>query len=336
MHVVNALLYAELANRIPIVLWKERCLYYDNIEPKDGDGHCNNAFEYYFNPVSAYSIKDIIGKGYTYFPAIWNDANIVNDRACSQSVRLPADLNFPGSDADVLVSSHLQRIEDLQNNIPASSVLSKFSKEEIWYTFYTRYIRLKDEIQGKIDRFWSNDFDGMNVLGVHIRKTDKRLEQAAPHDGRFVTAIDSYLRSFNDAKIFMATDSSRTLRKFINRYGERVMYTDCIRSDGSSAVHITGGSGRKKGEQILIDMYLLSKCTHFIGSLSTNVSYVVLYMLCAPQVAASKSTIIRHNLLENIERRMVACMWRSAKRVSRIGLNRWVSMVYGILGRVSI
>lgn len=86
-----------------------------------------------------------------------------------------------------------------------------------------------------------------------------------PFDRKYRKAINSYLSSFNDAKIFFATDCQQTLKKFKKIYKNRIIYTDSTRSTNASPVHLSHGNGRLKGEQFLIDMYLLSKCNYFIG-----------------------------------------------------------------------
>jgi hypothetical protein len=154
-HVIGALLYSELTDRIPIVFWKENSLFYESKDEIDDE--TNNAFEYYYKPVSNYSIKDIVGGNYTYFNSSWTDSNILNDPGPSGNLwqqiissALPYKLNFPGSDADVLVSTYLQWIVPLQKIIPKSNHLSALSKEELFYYFSSKYIRLRDDIKEKL------------------------------------------------------------------------------------------------------------------------------------------------------------------------------------------
>ena len=327
MHIVNGLLYAELTERIPIVFWGERSLYYENTDEIENN-RLNNSFEYYFKPLSNYNIEDVIGKGYSYFPSHWRDSNLFDDTVSSSSIPLPCALSFPGNKADVLVSTSLQRIEDLMKIISLDNCLRALSKEQLWYHFYTKYIYLKENIRQIIDEFYWDNMEGMNVLGLHIRKTDKKSEQAIPYDSKFIKAVDSYLSSFNDAKIFIATDCAKTLEKFKKIYTEKIIYTNSIRSNNSSPVHSTIGNNRLKGKQILTDVYLLTKCDHFIGSLSSNIAYVVLFMLIDPMRSKKKSTLVSHGFSESLVRTIMIELHSQTKFLRR-SMKRVLSILRG-------
>jgi hypothetical protein len=315
MHVTNELLYAELTGRIPIVYWKERSLYYENTKSNYDDA-LNNAFEYYFKPVSNYTVNDIVKQNYSYFPTEWSNDNIMSDSVASSTKPLPNTIDFPESDSDVLVSSSFRRMEDLQKIIPKENQLSRLTKEEIWHHYYRKYIFLKEEIKAKINDFYAQRLRGNNILGLHIRKTDKRSEQAIPHDSRFIKAVNSYLSAHAEGKIFLATDCRKTLEKFEKRYGDKLIYTDAIRGTGSMGIHFENDNKRLKGEQILQDVYILSKCNYFIGSLSTNIAYLVLYMLRDPSESKNSSTLVSLGSAENIETR-IRSWFSNIKRLFR-------------------
>jgi len=313
MHVVNSLLYAELNNRIPIVYWGKGSSYYEAAEYSPGIVP-NNVFENYFEPISEYSVEDVLGKGYTYFPSYWTDSTIV-DGKFPPPCPLPYTLEFPGCDADVLVSSSLQRIEDLQMLIPSNHKLSGLSRDELWHHFYSSNFHLKHDLRQRIDRFYEKNMRGGNVIGLHIRKTDKKAEQVAPYAARFLKAAKKQLSSSNDAKLFLATDCEKIVSRFVNNFPGRVVFTDSIRSTDSTAVHLAPGNKRLKGEQILMDIYLLSGCKHFIGSMASSIAFVVLYMLMDPVVSGQKSTIVNHGFLEFIEWKVAVDWYRRIKRL---------------------
>jgi hypothetical protein len=296
MHVINSLVYAEISQRIPIVHWGTSSAYHETT-PEQYNTNPENVFEHYFEPVSDYSITEILGKGYRYFPSIWTDSTILNEQF-PQSAPLPHKLLFPGSDADILVSYSKQRIEDLQRSIPLDHELSDLTIEELRYFFFGKFIRLRQNLKQLIEKFYDGNMRGRNVIGVHVRKTDKKSEQVSPYTWRFMRAVETLLSTNRDAKVFVATDCERTLNKFACRFPNRVIFTDSIRSSDSTALHLSGDNKRLKGEQILIDIYLLSRCNHFIGSLATSISFVVLFMLTDPALSKSWSTIIKPSFLE--------------------------------------
>lgn len=57
-HVMCQILAAELTNRIPVVYWGMESLYSESIS--------TNAYEFFFEPVSAVTIHDIVRPGYTF------------------------------------------------------------------------------------------------------------------------------------------------------------------------------------------------------------------------------------------------------------------------------
>src|SRR5690606_33540719 len=70
-HVMCQILAAELTNRIPVVYWGMESLYSESIS--------TNAYEFFFEPVSAVTIHDIVRPGYTFFPPSWNPENIYTE-----------------------------------------------------------------------------------------------------------------------------------------------------------------------------------------------------------------------------------------------------------------
>jgi hypothetical protein len=207
----------------------------------------------------------------------------------------------------------MQYIEDLHSLIPLTSELSGLSREELWHHFYSKKFRLKESLRKRIDKFYDENMRDRNVIGVHVRKTDKKSEQVAPYTWRYLRAAETLLSSKRDAKLFVATDCERTLKRFICRFPNRVIFTDSIRSSDSEALHHSEGNKRLKGKQILTDVYLLSKCDHFIGSLSTSISFVVLFMLNDPALSTSRSTLIKPHFLERAEWNLTTYLPKKSK-----------------------
>src|SRR4051812_589750 len=63
-HVLGALLVAEMTGRIPVTLWGAGSRFRDNEE---------DAWSNFFEPVSKYTIADLVGKNMSWFPAKWTD-----------------------------------------------------------------------------------------------------------------------------------------------------------------------------------------------------------------------------------------------------------------------
>ena len=137
-----------------------------------------------------------------------------------------------------------------------------------------KYVKIKSEI---IEKLMVKITElGPNPLGVHIRMTDKFncFSHGEPATGRPV-GIDLYkkhieknLKEYN-SNIFLATDDASVLDHMKIEYGDKIIATDSVRSQGLHSVHHhLKGYNRKKGQDVLIDCLLLSKCRHIIKGIS--------------------------------------------------------------------
>jgi len=129
-------------------------------------------------------------------------------------------------------------------------------------------------------------FDKHNILGVHVRRTDKFLiglygttYNQSPVDLQiFKKEIDKIEKEYD--KIFLATDCKDTCDYMKKIYGEKLIFNqNSFRGSGSLSIHnnYKNISGYEKGLQVLCDVILLSKCKYLVRS-SSNVSIFALYM----------------------------------------------------------
>jgi len=102
-----------------------------------------------------------------------------------------------------------------------------------WCQPHPKIAKAVDEAQAEL-------FAGRSMLGVHIRLTDA----AAGFEGRqtvaldqFFQATDSWLTEHPAAGIFLATDEERIVAAFEERYGARVTFQDCLRSEDGTSIH---------------------------------------------------------------------------------------------------
>ena len=88
---------------------------------------------------------------------------------------------------------------------------------------------MKPHITQKVDDFARVHFGDGNVIGLHIRGTDKGTASLPRHLMRIVRPreyfrhIDDYMHSHGEANIFVATDQHQFLSQIINRYGKRFL-----------------------------------------------------------------------------------------------------------------
>ncbi len=147
------------------------------------------------------------------------------------------------------------------------------SRERV-HELIEKYIKVKKNILTKVDDFVDKYFDGRYVIGIHYRGTDKRNE--APRIP--YATVDHWVREcLQEGKgkkpiFFVATDEQEFLDHMIEKFPDRVVYTNSERSRNGQPVHLFGnGSPYEKGEQAIVDALLLSKCKVLIRT-SSNLS----------------------------------------------------------------
>ncbi len=139
-----------------------------------------------------------------------------------------------------------------------------------------KYVKLKNDIKNKVDQFYNDHLAGSFVLGIHIRGTD--LHYAPPvSPPEYFPHIDELIKQHPVLKIFLATDQRQYIDAFKEKYGDKVFYSDCFRSDNEIApFNRKEISPHKKGEDVLLDILLLSK-SDFLLKGTSNVSEFALY-----------------------------------------------------------
>ena len=141
---------------------------------------------------------------------------------------------------------------------------------------------IKKEILDKIDEFHSKNFSD-NVLGVHVRGTDKKLEY--PHKAlpisAYIEAIEEHLETNPDCKIYVASDNNEAIIEIFRKFGpQKVFVTNATRMQNylsADPICLTPSTGPKHGEEVLMECMLLSRTNHLICT-DSNVAASALYI----------------------------------------------------------
>ena len=115
------------------------------------------------------------------------------------------------------------------------------------------------------------------MFGVHIRGTD--FSYARP------TSLDEYFRAIearavesgvSNWGIFLATDQTQFVKAFEQQFPGRVVTCDAVRSNSDIAPFKREDvSPYKKGEDVLLDILLLSRCQYLFKSVSAVGEYAM-------------------------------------------------------------
>jgi hypothetical protein len=278
-HVLGQLLLAEMTRRIPVIHWGTNSLFRSE--------ESSNAFELYFEPVSEFSIGDLVDSALTYFPPKWKHYNLTEEdlnKWSGPGARIPGLFSLY-RDEDVVVSDFHTSVLDLVPWIPQSSEYFGLHPEEIYRRLYARYLKIKPHIMLKVEQVWQRHrMEERRFLAVHVRGTDKvgEIENLEQLNRDYFAAIDQFRAEDQNLALFLLTDCMETLERYRLKYGCELVYTESIRGKGIVGVHYAGFPGKQVAEEVIMDVYLAARCDLFLGNGWSNVSTSVGYLKTWP------------------------------------------------------
>lgn len=279
-HVLGQLLVAEISGRIPVVHWGSNSLFGDRTE--------KNAFEFYFENVSAFNVSDLQNKDFNFWPPKWNCHNLtgaeINKWGGFYS-RL-AGIFFLNRPEKVLVSDFYTGVFDLIPWIPATHTLYGLSLDELYRHLISKYLRPRNKIMNEVNTFYANHLASGDFIAMHVRGSDKAFELNGLDEAnkQYRQILDHHLSEHNYHRIFLMTDDSRILEYFTKLYDNKIVTTNCRRTNNDKGVHyLTEHDGLRLGMEVMVDSYLAAKSKRFIGNGFSNPSLIVKYLKDWPE-----------------------------------------------------
>lgn len=274
-HVLGQLLLAEITGRIPVVHWSGASLFSD-----ESDG---NAFEFFFDPLSPFTIADLISPDFSYFPGKWSAENLRRDdldKFYGPHSRMTG-LYFLDRPETVVVSDFHTYVNDLRRWIPPGHQLHGQDAASIYRYLFAKYLRLKSEITDEIRSFRDANLADNDYVAIHMRGSDKQQESSdnAEINASYHEALARFLESEPSLSIFLLTDFEPFLHEYRERYPGKVVSTQCARTSGTEGVHHLFQDSRvRNGIEVVKDAYLAAGCKYFIGNGRSNVSTSILHL----------------------------------------------------------
>jgi hypothetical protein len=270
-HVLGALLLAEMTGRIPVTLWGAGSRFRDTEE---------DAWTNFFEPVSKHTVNDLVGKSLSWFPPKWTDANIREpeiNKMEGQWSRMAA-IYFFNQRADVAVSDMYNAIAELSAWVRPGAAYSGMPIERIYRALVKKYLRPRQQITQRVEAFAAERFAGAPMIAAHVRGSDKVVEDAQLGEKNKATVgiVAEFLNSRPGSRLFLMTDDEKIRADYAQRFGDRLITTDCLRTTTAQGLHYTEQPSRSRlGLEVLTDMYLAARCDSFVGVGSSNVAAMI-------------------------------------------------------------
>lgn len=235
--------YAEKKNYQPYIDWKNYNTQYSN--------GTENAWEYFFEKVSdidekdVYSSKNVIISGWTF-----------------------NDINVEGLfDAQVFKDKKI---------LKKSNLIVK------------QYLKFNSEVQQKVlyesDRLKINECIGVYLRGTDYVKLKPSGEYIQPSVEQVEQKIKDFVNKYNTRKVYLVTEDGSIYDALKLEFGEMirvVSFDTFIRNysgnDVLSKSGVLADDAKKRGQEYLVKMILLSQCRFLISSITqgSKFSYIL-------------------------------------------------------------
>lgn len=240
------LYFADERGLTPCIHWGEKYLYYE----KDGIDGENNAFYYYFSPVSevveATRAAHVVMSDYSHYKQVKDKFSAVSYEVSEEYINAMAAM-------------------------------------------MGKYFRYNQKTRSYLEAECGKLIGQKKTIGVHYRGTDfKKQYNNHPMVVRVEQEIEKVrelLENGGYEQIFLATDEMQAIRKFKEAFGERVkIYPDTFREEdenGEDSIAFSK-SGRKNhhyrlGLEVIRDEYTLVQCDALVCGYS-NVTFIARIM----------------------------------------------------------
>jgi protein O-GlcNAc transferase len=268
-HVLGCLLLAEFTGRIPVTHWGVKSLY--------SDGTAIDAFQLYFQPVSAMTVEELAGKEASFFPSKWSSSNVLTDDTqmwCGNDAAT-FGICYLDRKETVAVVDHFLGVIDLLSAVPKGHRFYGKSVEAVYRDLATSYLRPTLRVMSEVDAIYKRQIAGSPTIAVHVRGSDKKCEMQDLEriNGRYFEVLDREDPSWH---ILLLTDDARLTSAFCIRYGDRIILTDSQRTDSDIGIHYDRSLDPVRlGHEVMRDTYLALRCDKFVGNGRSNLSAMV-------------------------------------------------------------
>lgn len=151
-----------------------------------------------------------------------------------------------------------------------------------WQKLFRRYICENEFFSCQIEKMKRNiSFIANRTIGVLARGTDYTAMRPKGHPVMPTTEmifarVDESLDGRNVDRIFLATEDSGILKKFVSRYGNRLLTSQKPMAYGGGFLSENGDFGVGRVVEYVASMNILSECETFISGMTSGAVYTCL------------------------------------------------------------
>lgn len=139
------------------------------------------------------------------------------------------------------------------------------------FELITRHIHVKPHIHKIVDTFVSEHFEDFYLIGIHYRGTDKWKEAPRVPYEDLLDAVRNAIGALqtDHYRLFVASDEQAFVDYLATSFPDKVLCWETHRSVDGSPIDFIMGNNYKKGEDVIIDCLLLSRCRFLIRTSSS-------------------------------------------------------------------
>jgi hypothetical protein len=270
---INHIEYCIATDKTPVIYWGPAFAYYS----PQGYNNSLNGWEYYFEPISElpYESQDELRTEYYYT----RNNNFTAIRPYHELIQQKHLLSTQEQMSLVPLADHEEQYLRYGSGIDRPAQNHLYSKDFRYWVkknIIDNYIRIKPNIREKIDTFYQNNLHNKITIGLHLRGTHL-FGEVLPVDIAYLFQEANKYAHLN-CQFLIATDQLPLLQEAKKHLQGPVIYYDCPRFNHTTSPWAESDKlDPRLGEDVLIEIALLSRCDHLIHTLSL-VSNLALYL----------------------------------------------------------
>ncbi|MCA3130642.1 MAG: hypothetical protein ACK5YW_17535 [Betaproteobacteria bacterium] len=273
-HVLGHALAARVDRRRPFVHWGETSLY--AADPT------HNAWTDFFEPLDGSTPEEVeAAAARCAWPEIWSGGSPFLDVATRRKATGPVSAaDLVARTEPLVVGTHHTGVHLIRHLLPVDDPLAHADTGTILGALAPCLLRPRPHLRDRAEAFVAENFGGAPFIAAHLRGTDKRAEQGDSNldavNRAIERTVDKLLAQRLGIRLLLLTDDRHVEARCRERYGDCVVTSAALRSEGYQGLHLRSGlPPRQLGEEVVVDVLAALAADCFVGNCFSNVACIV-------------------------------------------------------------